>query len=601
MIKLPSEQGWKQLNISDKLGSIWSSWNLDLRSNLGKVRVSPRTIVNTDDITDLGVPVAFQVFTDVNGGVQYFWAVAGSFIFRATTSDAYVTAFVKDSSTGANTDYDSDYSDLLRYGNSHMFATRGNDISLYTASTGQWTEYTGSPLAGNVAHMLCRYGNRMYVLDKDSSLRVRVSSLTTALNDLTSANASYDLNLSNKGWEVTRATCIKATTNRIWVGTLNQSGEGCWIFAWDGVQASDPNEAYYIPEANGILAMVIKDDVPWVIDNNGTIRYFSAGSFVVAPFGKLPVKDTKFLKNSLSSSNNRWIHPNGLVLFEGKIRALINGEYADNGATQEENIASGVWEYDSEVGWYHVQSISYHPASAGSVTDYGQNRVSRVGALFYAKDDSTTSSANGTMLAGAQLYSDASSTKEVIVTDDSNDTIQKFGYLVTTKIYSNQVQDTWVKVYLRLKKLLNSANRVWVRYRTSDVAPTEATITWTSTTTFTTTTNVSAYAGYEVEVLQGKGAGRCEKITSVSESGGTYTVTVASAFTGASSGTAKARFQYWKEAGNVFSSQTDQVGHFPVGDFVTSPWIQLKICMQFLGEDEIDDIIIINKTSQEAN
>ena len=34
MIKFPQTY-WKQTNLSDVLGSLWASWNLDLTDNLG--------------------------------------------------------------------------------------------------------------------------------------------------------------------------------------------------------------------------------------------------------------------------------------------------------------------------------------------------------------------------------------------------------------------------------------------------------------------------------------------------------------------------------------------------------------------------------------
>lgn len=596
MIKLPQKR-WSQNNRSDTKGDLWSSWNLDTLSNEDKLRVAVRTIVTTDDITDLGVPVGFQTFTDNNAGIQYAWAVAGSYVFRTNILNGYTGAFAKDSSTGTPTNCSSDTSDIASFGKTFMVVTVPDDIFRYNPATGQWNDGANELTSGTV-HMLCVYGTRFYVTDENT----KIKSFTPAAYAGITTSGSNTLNLANKGWNVTSITSIRPASDGIWVFTINQSEDGCWVFKWDGAKADDPNSAYLIPDASGILAGIIKSDVPWVIDNNAQLRVFNGQTFVKTEDmglanGRLPVRNAKFLKNPLSASNDRWIHPNGIDIVDGRIRILINNEYEDNGATIEENLPSGVWEYDTQLGWRHVMSLSLY---VNTITDYGQNRVSRVGALYATKNEGADSSANGTMLLGAQLFSDASSTKEVILIDDSNDSIQKFGYAVTQKIYSSQIKDVWSRIFVRLRKLLNSGDRVWVRYRTDESDPTEATITWTSSTTFTTTTNVSAYEGYEVEVLQGKGAGRCEKITDVSDNAGTYTVTVASAFTGATSGTAKARFQYWKDAGVVFSLQTEQVVPFPIEPTISSPWIQLKICMQFLGKDEIDDIIILNQTSQEG-
>jgi hypothetical protein len=613
-IILPPNGKYTQPNDSDKKGSIWSSFNLDLRTSEGNVLVSPRTIVTTDDITDLGVPVAFCTFTNVNSSVQYAWAVAGKYLFKMNVAAGYQTAFAKETASGApslgtNTECSSDVSDMVNYGKDYLIVSTRTRMDFFTASSGVWlnVQYNSNPvtLGDGPVHMMCVYGGRVYVTDWNSASESRTWVRSVSGTDLNSASGtntlttsgSWFLDLSNKSYPITSISTIRSMSDGIWVFTINQSENGCWAFKWDGVQATDPNQAYLIPDASGILACVIKDDTPWVIDNNGRLLVFNGGTFRTTEQlgyakGRLPIKKSKFLKNSLNSVNDRWIHPNGIGIVDGRINILINNEYEDNGGTIEENIASGIWEYDTSIGWYHKMSLSLYTAS---ITDHGQNRVSQVGALYANKTETTDSSANGTMLIGAQLYSDATTTKEVILTDDSNDTLQKYGYLVSPKIYSKNVTDTWNNFYVRHKALLDSGDKIAVKYRTADIAPIEGTITWTGTSTFTTTTNVSGCLGYEVEVLQGKGSGKCAHITGLSNAGGTYTVTVDETFTGATSGTAKARFQSWKTLG----SDTDQqvsFSQFSINDPGT--WVQIKVCLQFTGKNQIDDMILSSSPSQ---
>lgn len=587
---IPSNYKWVKFNETDRFGNLFATMNVDLTSNRSKLRLSPRTIITTDDITDLGVPVAFKVFTDTNGGVQYAWCIAGSYIFRMNLASGYQTAFAKDSATGSGSQYSSDTADMVNFGKTYLIATEQTDINLFTASSGQWTESSGDVLTSGTPHMLCVFGTRVYVTDEGTKVK---SFLPSDINTIATSGSNF-LNLANKGFNATTITFLRPTSTRIWVGTLNQSEEGCQIFAWDGSTATDPNEVYDIKDASGILAGVIRDDVPWVIDNLGRLLYFNGGAFIEAKNGRLPIARGKFLKNPLSSVNDRWIHPNGMDLVDGKINILINNEYEDNGATIEESIPSGIWEYDDETGWYHKMSLSLYTSS---VSDFGQNRVSRVGAIYANRNAASASTTNGSILMGAQIYSDATTTKEIIAIDDRNDTVQKAGYFITTKIYSPRVEEYWQKLYIRFRQLLNSTDSITLRYRTTEESPTEATITWTSTTTFTTTTNISAYSGYEVEVLQGKGSGLTAKITNVSESGGTYTATVDTTFTGASSGTAKARFQKWITLG-TYNKQTQSFIDFGLG-FV-STWIQFKVCLVFTGKDEVDDMYLVNKPKELA-
>ena len=589
MIKIPPNSQWQSNGKSDTFGSLYATSNIDLQTNKGVTRVSPRMLINTNNITDLGTPVAFTTFTDQNVGVQYNWTVAGGYVFRASTGSGYTTAFAKDSSSGTpNNLCSSDVSDMASYGRLWLVVSATGDIYRYNASAGTWND--GTSQLGTGVHMLTTYGQRFYVTGNNTS----IFSFTPADYAGIAVSGSNTLNLANNAYPITSISTIKTVSDGIWVFTINQSENGCWAFKWDGATANDPNLAYIIPDSSGVLASVIKNDAPWILDNNGRLMYFNGGTFVEAPSGRLPVRNTKQLKNPLSAVNDRWVHPNGMNIVDGRIRVLVNNQNHDNGATIEDNIASGIWEYDETIGWVHINSLSYHASTAGSVTDYGQNRIVRAGALYSAKSDSTSASANGTMLAGAQFYTNATATANGIFTNDSNNTLQKYGYLVTSKIFSSNVQDTWQSVYLRFKKLFSSADSIAVKYRINEVPPMEATITWTSTTTFTTPANISAYAiGDEVEIVQGTGGGKCAHITAILNAA-ISEVTLDDTFTGAT-GTAKARFQKWIKAGQTFSNQTSNFEKFSMQPQKnTATWIQYKVCMQFTGDDELNDLTVIN-------
>jgi len=578
-----------QTNRSDTLGSLWSTWNIDLQDNEGKVRVSPRFRINqqTSDLANLGCPVAFKRF-----GTSIY-TVAGAAIFVNSTMENN-NAFVQDASSGGDVDYDPDYSDLETFNlddNTDVLAATSND-ALRTLNNpgGTWT--LRDTLSSGSPHKLVFFKklNRLYYAQNEHL----INSMDV---DFTPADTG-DFTLD---WNDGRVDVIdmKASTDFIWIG-MNQSNfmgsEGAAIWRWDGIATF---KEFIIKGAVGVLAITIDftRDIPIVMCDNGVLYEFNGGGFV--EIGRLPY--TKHLPKGIVISsltaNNSFIHPNGLIYSKnGTVLALINNLNGDNAGTIEENLPSGVWEWSREHGFVHKAPLTYDPLSS-SITDYGQNRVSRVGALAEINLHSTTAGRDGTMLAGATIYTDATTTTSAIFYDNSLDTIQKYGYLVTTKIFSGEIEDTWQKFYVRHKKLLDSDDHIVVKYRQDETPPVEATITWTSATTFTTTTDVSAYANYEVEVIQGKGSGKCSKIVSVTGSG-TYTVTTQETFTGATSGTAKARFQFWKEIGK----QTSQIQSY-LQTSINNPstWIQLKICMQFEGEDEIDDFILTSDTHKAAD
>lgn len=596
MTTIPQNRRWTQNNRSDIFGTLWSSFNLDLTSSEGKLKASPRTIITTDDITDLGVPVAFKTFTDQNTGVQYAWTVAGGYVFRMNLINGYQTAFAKDTATGTpNNLADSDTSDMEINNDASggfLVVTVPNDVFRFNPSTGQWNDGADELTSGGV-HMLAFYAGRYYVTEDN----IKIYSFTPANYNSLTTSSTNTLNLGNQGFPITSITFMLTVSDGLWVFTLNQSEKGCVIFKWDGVTADDPNSSYVLPDTSAILAGVIINDTPWVIDNNADLRVFNGGTFIKTrdlglANGRLPVKNTKLLKNSLSAVNDRWIHPNGMVVVDGRIRILINNEYEDNGATIEENLPSGVWEYDPQVGWYHIMSLSNY---VSSIKDYGQMRVSRVGALYAAKTETTDASANGTMLLGAQIFSDATTTKEIIAIDDSNNTVQKYASFVTQEIFTENIDEVWQEIVARFRKLLNSNNKIWVKYRTDKEDPVEATITWVDTNTCTTTTDVRDYVDYEMEVIQGDGSGKTSKIDSVS-TGDTFTVELAETFTGATTNTAKARFQKWKELGSI-TEQDIQYKRFSI-DEAAAIKIQIKVCLQFQGDDEFVDLILDSNKHQ---
>jgi hypothetical protein len=111
------------------------------------------------------------------------------------------------------------------------------------------------------------------------------------------------------------------------------------------------------------------------------------------------------------------------------------------------------------------------------------------------------------------------------------------GYFIIPKIFSSETTDNYNKVVLKFSPFTDESDQIIIKYRTFDDMNIEQVLdtstwvaTWTSTTTFTTTeTSMANYAtdcGYEVEFTRGGGAGYIMHIASITEAGGTYTVTL---------------------------------------------------------------------------
>lgn len=562
------------------LSNIWSSLNLDLQSNVGVLRVSPRIKLNTGSLNN--APVAIQRFG------QRIYTLAGTTIYRNTNSSGLPNdAFVADTSGSASTDYSSNTSDMLGCWNV-LFATAPTRLrSLSNADGGTWSDR--ATITSGINHKLCYFKkfDRLYYTDQT------IKSMTEAYVEATSGD--YTL----PGFNTVGLVDMKATSQYIWIAckteaTLQQKGE---IWQWDGISAQITNK-FNLPGALAIVAIVIDPirDIPMAVSDKGVLYEFNGSSFSEVDNGRLPYTfgNLPYMGASPFSTqdNDRFIHPNGIYFTRwNTVRCLINGVNGNSTATQNENLPSGVWEWSRENGFVHVSAPSYDPIST-SVTDWSQGRISRAGALV-DMNIPTTSAKDGTFMLGATYYTNVSSTASAIFYDNSNNTIQKKGYVVTSWIESNDLADSWDVLWTSYRKFLESTDSFTVKYRNTEESSVSASITWVNTTSFTvlnSAIDISLYwttgTGAEVEIINGTGGGLCAHITNAVNNAGTWTVTIDETATGVTTGTAWARFQKWtKVYSPVTNASPYSWAQFALGT-TSTPRIQYKICFTWTGNGE---------------
>lgn len=590
MIIIPSRTTKKitQNNRSKVLGDLYSSFGLDLQSSLGIIKVSPRLMINTSGVTNQGLPVAFSTF------YNKIFALCDTRIFSNSSFDL-TSPFTEDAGTGAITTYSKDYSDLKTF-NGTLCATALTALMSYDGTT--WTSRT--TLGNGAVHKMFWFVkfNRLYFIDGNNAIYSMDTSWSKA-----SPGGNYAIDLSSAMvGELGIPYTIDGDSTDIWIGMMNVSGSytgnkfsGGHIVRWDGISAQIT--ADYKIKARGVLALC-KDDrnIMHAIDTNGALLQFTGSGF--EEIGRLPLNKV-LLTNANTGKYDGFIHPNGLQFTRnGTFIVTVNNLVGDSTGTIKENLASGIWEFHKDTGFIHRQSFTYTPINTTTVTDYGQNRISRVGALMETDLWYPGANGNPTLICGATIYTDASATASAIFVDDPLDTTTKYGNFVTEWFLAVGLKDNWNKIALRYRKLLNSADRIWIKYRTQETSSTEISLTWTgltsTTSTFTTTTNILGKEGYEIEVLQGTGSGKTAHITRIDVTGGTYTVTVDEPFTGITTGTAKARIQAWKKTLVVSDQLTESI--LKQID-TTSERIQIRCCMQFTGDDELYELIVINNTN----
>lgn len=578
MFVIPQDKKWTQPNNSSVFGALWASFNLDLTSNVGKLRISPRFIraTKTGDFTD--PVVGMENINELN-----LFVGPDTRVWYATSSHAELNgSLTADSaSSGHPTNLDANYSDIAAF-NGNVYISN-NTTTLHKTSSGtSYAPISSTSTTGSKPKMLCPYGQRLYI-----SQDAKIFSIDTSDTAQTTTSADYAINLNSNGAVITR---MRASTTGIWIATVNTYGGKGHVFFWNGVDHSVVQD--FILESSGAVSLIIKDDVPWIVDTEGRLLAFNGGSFTER--ARLPL-DRKYLYNPISAVNDRFMHPNGITIDNGRIQILVDTRYAAYGNPQEERAPAGIWEYDEQIGLYHKGSLSYYNYNSGAIGDYGQQRLTRVGLLKHIRSASTASGDTGSTFVSAAYYNGnmISSVAELWF-DETTDAVQKHGYLITQWLSTSNITEFWQNIIVRFRAMLSTTDLITVKYRTREDTPVFATFTWDNAHQLTTVTDVSAYAGAEIEFVAGSGAGMCVHITSVSGSG-PYTVQIdqdvtlnTTDYTQPSS---YAKIQTWKKV-TSFNEQTEQFNSSSIGKPNTK--IQLKICFTATGRNEIDDILLEN-------
>jgi hypothetical protein len=221
-------------------------------------------------------------------------------------------------------------------------------------------------------------------------------------------------------------------------------------------------------------------------------------------------------------------------------------------------------------------------------------------------DEFSTSSIFGGYLFGARVASNTTTEVYSICTNLKN--TENRGYFVTSKFMSQGLQDTWQKLYIKHNNLKGDFDKIIVKYRTleKDIVQIGYTtkrnigqvITWTTSNTFTTTDTQYAdvLAGDEVEVVQGAGSGYLLHVSSITETGGTYTVVLDESVKNiVATDTGRAVVSRWTLA-KVLDGTTPQNedGYSEISIGKNSKSIQFKI--ELRGEDvEIEELLIAHE------
>ncbi|MFS4438598.1 hypothetical protein ACMA5I_10320 [Paracoccaceae bacterium GXU_MW_L88] len=478
-----------QRNVGDYLGELWSSRNIDISSSMGKLRLSRPTEVLMNNLELDGNIVEAICFGDRN-------------MFILTDDDLYVSGGNFDSFL-LNDDLSvgSRPHDLVQF-EQYVLAVGSTTIAAIDTKNSNSINNDWWSTTVNGGALDSSYQHHMTV--------IRTSGQDT-LSVLNGAEIKYynpSAGHSSISWDENLIGITQtAGLNEGWVGTRNANGLGAEVIMWR--VGNDQYSQAYPVYANAVLSMCTVNNIPYLVTERGEIKKFNQAGFVTV--GTLPMYLTnEYLDGSVTSqliqpnTHARPIHSKGMVAVDDKIYIYVNTTGVNNTAVNE-RMPSGVWEFDT------VTSSLTHRYDAGELL----TGVSSP--LYYHNDD------NGRFYFGARLEN----SDYVFLREDLTPDVVTRGSFVKTEMQSNSFVDIFNSE--NVASQMSEGDRIVVKYREQkDISlPVWATLNWTNSTTLTSTSDLSDIkAGHELEIYTGIASGYCVHVVSISETAGTYTVTV---------------------------------------------------------------------------
>jgi hypothetical protein len=562
-----------QANNGEKSGNMFASWNLDLLSEFGKIRVSPISLGN---VVSTGLPIAFTYdltasgYTDI---LQYALCGTSVYYWTGTAWSALLNILPTNDPT-----CDVYHSDMVKFNAGIVVSLSNTGVgngSISRLASGTWTPnwLNGSGLILSAAnlyypHPLCVSYNNLLLIGNGRNI-VSVD---------TSDNVNTAKVVLPEGFII---EWIKSASNGVWIGAKNTTQEEAKVFYWDGY-SENYNKGYNIGSEYCFAGVINKQDVPFVVNGYGQLMAFNGSGF--EEVAKFPVANSK--KHSLvgfvGANGYPPIHRNGMAIIDDEVHILLNAGVDDDDTKLLESQLSGIWCYTRENGLFHRFSLGNN--STSNNYDYGFGRLGGVGALVERPRRLGSFYAGALATASAYIYS----------ADYTDTAYNKLGYFITPKIYAQELDEMWNSINVVFKKLETATDFIRVKYRFDKKyetgLATVSTGTWISTTEFTVSAIGDLEEGDEVEILSGIGAGISSKIVSIS---GT-TITIDDIIVPAT-GTFTFRIEQWTELEKI----QDLVSIYKtIGIGKNNTQIQFKILLFGKGNSPELEKIIVNSKPQ---
>lgn len=571
-----SQKQIQQSNDGEIFGEIIESFNLDLSSSKGKIKVSnkltPALVEGTAPLTTS----PFAGFVDM-----LIW---NNFYYVMTDNETFQCLLINDPTESSNWSETSNFADLNFEStvipfDGALVASLDNDIARFTGSATDadwWTAVAnGTALQEDFPHVLEVVQSQketLYVTDENFVRYVEAGASVTQ-------NVELDSNVV--------ACCLApALSGAMWVGTYSTTSTDAYVYEiYTGeVVGSTPvyRQAYKI-DANAVLAIWTQNNTPYIVTSKGDIQVFNGAGFV-----KVTEFPFKFSQRALTGvrpgdvEERNWsrpIHPRGVKTHNNSAFINLNSNSLQDDYSVNTRTHSGVWEFDHTTG-----QLTHRFSPSDSANQYGISSYQGKSYPILIVDNAFTF-----MFVGG--YNDDTD-KEIIYMTDPDSVNQ--GYFITSEISSGSVTDAYEAIYHKAKTMAVSEEIV-TQYRTSKRDTIYGTANWISTTTFVTTDDWSNVAvGDLVRVSHGYAAGDYANVSEINSSSTTYTVTVDREI-GANTETSYVFSDNFQKDPVTYTSEDGEYKR--MGGYGTNPWIQFMVILK--GDIEYRSLIVKGSSKNE--
>lgn len=575
--KIPTENGVRQLNLNDTSGELWSTFNIDLHSNTGKIRLArPLSLIEPSTSFDgasnnQDSVIQAIVYGNVGDG-QKVYILTNENLYNSTTD---FNSYTEIASGAANA------LDAVIFDGKLIVTTSGNldywDGATDTFQENWWTAAGGTALQ-TVTSGVSPYPFIMEnVRIGEETLVVTAGNVIRAYTGAVSGGGTFtSVEIDNSQF----ATCVKGGIDKVYVGCGTTTGEDAYVFRWDGA-ATNYDVAYPVG-AKMVLAMELVDNTPLIVTERGEIKLFNGVGFTRIgqfPFTDKPTATADYISDTSLKQTQLMMHPKGIKVVNRNVFMVVNP--SDGTLPVDERTPAGLWVFNLD-----TKSLN-HIASAGNE----QDTVNNTPILMLPNEDT-----GRIFIAGNIAYDD---TLDGLYREDLS-TSAHYGYAVTTEIQSDSVQDAFKEIII--KALLGTTDEIVVKYRTSKdiLYPiTSDGCVWASSSIIHSTDDLSAVLTRfesgkrdEVEIIKGTGAGRLAHITDIEFSGSVYRITLDESF-GTAGNSADIRIDDWIKVPVTMTASDGDIKRFGLGEDNVGTYCQIKVELRGKsGHPEIRQIML---------